>query len=103
MFLSNGPRSKDVLDLGDILQSAHLVDSAKLAQLRGEAQKRGRPLWHALTHDEAVTADVLFRALRQEVRVPVLAADQLQAVSVPPELLKSRAGQDRAAPGHDAA
>lgn len=89
MFLSNGPRSKDVLDLGDILQSAHLVDSAKLAQLRGEAQKRGRPLWHALTHDEAVTADVLFRALRQEVRVPVLAADQLQAVSVPPELLKA--------------
>jgi hypothetical protein len=87
--LSNGPRSKDFLDLGDILQAAHLVEPAKLAQLRGEAQKRGRPLWHALTHDEVVTADALFRALRQEVRVPVLAADQLPAVSVPPELLKA--------------
>ncbi len=87
--MSNGPRSKDFLDLGDILQAAHLVEPAKLAQLRSEAQKRGRPLWHALTHDEAVTADVLFRALRQEVRVPVLAADQLPAVSVPPELLKA--------------
>lgn len=87
--MSNGPRSKDFLDLGDILQAAHLVEPAKLAQLRAEAQKRGRPLWHTLTHDEVVTADALFRALRQEVRVPVLAADQLPAVSVPPELLKA--------------
>lgn len=87
--MSTGPRSKDFLDLGDILQAAHLVDAAKLAQLRSDAQKRGRPLWHALTHDEAVTADELFRALRQEVRVPVLAADQLPTISVPPELLQA--------------
>lgn len=87
--MSNGPRSKDFLDLGDILQAAHLVDAAKLAQLRGTAQKRGRPLWHTLTHDEVVTADELFRALRQEVRVPVLAADQLPTISVPMDLLNA--------------
>jgi len=87
--LSNGPRSKDFLDLGDILLAAHLLDAAKLAQLRSDALKRGRPLWHTLTHDEVVTADALFRALRQEVRVPVLAADQLPAISVPPDLLKA--------------
>ena len=87
--MSNGSRSKDFLDLGDILQAARVVDAAKLAQLRSDALKRARPLWHAVTHDEAATADELFRALRQEVRVPVLAADQLPAISVPPDLLQA--------------
>lgn len=87
--MSNGSRSKDFLDLGDILQAARVVDAAKLAQLRSDALKRGRPLWHSVTHDEAATADELFRALRQEVRVPVLAADQLPAISVPPDLLQA--------------
>lgn len=86
--MSTGSRSKD-MDLGDILQNAHLIDSNKLTQARRDSQKSGRPLWHAMTQDEAVSADALFRALRQEVRVPVLAADQLPSVSVPPELLQA--------------
>jgi hypothetical protein len=83
--VSTGARSHDQ-DLGDILLAARLVDEGALAQARREAQRSGRPLWRLLTRDSLVSEDALFKALRQEVRVPVLAADQLKSVEVPEEL-----------------
>ena len=85
MSLSSGARTNDQ-DLGDILLATHIIEEPALAQARRESKRTGRPLWRLLTRDGQVTEDALFRALRQEVRVPVLAADQLKSVVVPPEL-----------------
>lgn len=85
MSLSSGARTHDQ-DLGDILLATHIIEEPALAQARRESQRTGRPLWRLLTRDGQVSEDALFRALRQEVRVPVLAADQLKSVVVPPEL-----------------
>lgn len=85
MSLSSGARTNDQ-DLGDILLATHIIEEPALAQARRESQRTGLPLWRLLTRDGQVTEDALFRALRQEVRVPVLAADQLKSVVVPPEL-----------------
>lgn len=83
--MSMGARSQDQ-DLGDILLAAHLVEEGALAKVRRDAQRTGRPLWRLLTRDNLVSEDALFKALRQEVRVPVLAADQIKSVEVPDEL-----------------
>lgn len=83
--MSMGARSHDQ-DLGDILLAARLIDEAALAQVRRDAQRTGRPLWRLLTRDNLISEDALFKALRQEVRVPVLAADQIKSVEVPDEL-----------------
>lgn len=83
--MSLGARSSDQ-DLGDILLAAHLIDEAALTKARRESMRISRPLWRILTRDSLVSEDALFRALRQEVRVPVLAADQLKSVVMPEEL-----------------
>lgn len=83
--MSLGARSNDQ-DLGDILLAAHLIDEAALTKARRESMRISRPLWRILTRDSVVSEDALFRALRQEVRVPVLAADQLKSVVMPEEL-----------------
>jgi hypothetical protein len=75
--------------LGAILLAAHLIDDPTLARVRKECQRTSRPLWRLLTRDGAVSEDAIFKTLRQEVHVPVLAEDQLKSVVMPADLRKA--------------
>ncbi len=81
--MSTAPRHKE---LADILQDEAVVAADALLAAQREQKQTGRPLWRLLLRRGLCNEEQLFRSLKQQVRVPVLAEDQLSSVVVPPEL-----------------
>lgn len=85
--MSTGPRNKDRdRELSEIIQEAQLVRADVLQRAQRNAKQLQEPLWRLLLREGLLSDDQLFRALKQYVRVPVLAEEHLENVVVPPEL-----------------
>ncbi len=85
--MSTGSRSKDKdRELAEILQEAQLLRADVLQRAQREARHNAEPLWRLLLREGILSDEQLFRALKQYVRVPVLAEEHLDNVVVPAEL-----------------
>lgn len=85
--MSTGSRSKDKdRELSEILQEAQLLRTDVLQRAQREARHNAEPLWRLILREGLLSDEQLFRALKQYVRVPVLAEEHLENVVVPAEL-----------------